>query len=179
MRHEIENKFSSGRKAAAVYVSLLLISIGWLALIVAAPVLKAEDHHLSSFVIYRSFSAVCHQMPERSFCLHGFQLAVCSRCTGIYVGFVAGLLVYPIVRNLREREMPSGRWLLLAALPALIDFGGGYIGLFTNTFFSRAATGGLFGAVAAFYILPGFVSTFRNFSTEIFLWRKLITKSRH
>lgn len=157
MQGEIEDKLASRGKAYAVYVSLLLISFGWLALIVAAPMLKAENHHLSSFVIYRSFSAVCHQMPERSFHLHGFPLGVCSRCTGIYVGFIIGLTLYPFARSLRRTALPERRWLILAALPALIDFGGGVIGLFNNTFFSRAATGGLLGAVAAFYILPGFL----------------------
>lgn len=178
MQGEIEDKLASRQKAVAVYVSLLLLSFGWLALIVAAPVLKAQGHQLSSFVVYRSFSAVCHQLPERSFHFHGLPLGVCSRCTGIYVGFVIGLIIYPFVRGLRQSVLPERRWLILAALPALIDFGAGFIGLFTNTFFSRVATGGLLGAVAAFYILPGCVSTFRDFSTEIFLWRKLTTKSR-
>ena len=108
MQGEIEDKLASRGKAYAVYVSLLLISFGWLALIVAAPMLRAEGNQLSSFVIYRSFSAVCHQMPERSFHLHGFPLGVCSRCTGIYVGFIIGLMLYPFARSLRRRHRGVG-----------------------------------------------------------------------
>ena len=167
----------TSKNAVAVYVALFLLSLAWLGLILCPPQLMASGHTLSGAILHRAFSAVCHQIPERSFHLHDFPLAVCSRCTGIYVGFVFGLMLYPFVRSLREEAMPHSRWLLLAAAPMLIDFGGGVLGLFNNTFFSRTATGALLGSVAAFYLLPAFLSTFRNFSTEIHLWRKLITKS--
>lgn len=160
-----------------VYAILLLVSFAWLGLLMAPPKLMAEGYTLSAMILYRSLSAICHQIPTRSFYLFGFPLGVCSRCTGIYIGFVLGLMLYPFVRNLRDAAMPPRRWLILAGLPMLIDFGGGLFGLFNNTFVSRSATGALAGAVAAFYILPGFISTFRNFSMEILLWRKLITKS--
>ncbi len=164
-------------KAAIVYAASLLVSLGWLAGIFAAPVLMADGHPLSAMIIYRGLSAICHQIPDRSFHLHGFPLAVCSRCTGIYVGFVIGLMVYPFVRSLRESTMPSRNWLIAAGVPMLIDFGGGFLGLFNNTFPSRAATGALAGAAAAFYLLPAFISIFEDFSTEAFLWRKLTTKN--
>lgn len=177
MPREADSKLAAPKTALTVYAGLVLIALGWLALIFGTPLL-ADSHGVLSLVLYRSFSAICHQMPERSFHLHGFPLAVCSRCTGIYAGFLVGLLIAPLVRNLRECEMPHRRWLILAALPVLADFSVDFVGLVNNTFVSRAATGALFGAVAAFYILPGFVATFREFSTETFLWRKLISKSQ-
>lgn len=163
--------------AAAIYAVVLLLSFVWLVVIFAPPQLMAEGHPLSAMILYRGLSAICHQLPERSFQLHGFPLGVCSRCTGIYLGFTFGLMFYPFARSLRETAMPARRWLILAGLPMLIDFGGGFLGLFTNTFASRAATGFLAGAVTAFYILPGLISTFRDCSMEIHLWRKLITKN--
>ena len=32
---------------------------------------------------------ICHQRPERSFFLHGVQMPVCARCTGLYAGAAA------------------------------------------------------------------------------------------
>jgi uncharacterized membrane protein len=154
-----------------IYAALLLISLAWIGLIFAAPLLMAERHLFASAFIYRGFSAVCHQIPERSFHLLGFPLGVCSRCTAIYIGFVAGLLLYPLVRHLKEERFPP-RWILIAAaIPMLIDFGGELIGLFANTFLSRSLTGALFGAVAAFYIQPGLFSALND-------WRASFAKSR-
>lgn len=35
----------------------------------------------------------CHQMPSRSFFIHGYQMPLCARCTGIIVGEVLGLIL--------------------------------------------------------------------------------------
>ncbi len=151
-------KIMGRRNATIVYAALLALSISWMALILAAPWLMAERRFLASAFIYRVFSAVCHQAPERSFYFHGYPMGVCSRCAGVYGGFIAGLLLYPFLRELREGGFPP-RWILIsAAVPALIDFAGGILGLFANTFLSRTLTGAMFGAVAAFYVTPGLVS---------------------
>jgi uncharacterized membrane protein len=155
-------KVAERHNAMIVYAALMTLSILWMALIVAAPWLMAERHFLASAVIYRGFSAVCHQMAERSFYFHGHPMGVCSRCAGIYAGFIVGLALYPFLRDLREAGFPP-RWILIgAAIPTAIDFTVGVLGLFANTFFSRALTGILFGAVAAFYITPGLVSTLND-----------------
>jgi uncharacterized membrane protein len=141
-----------------VYAALMTLSILWMALVLAAPWLMAERHFLASAVIYQGFSAVCHQIPERSFYFHGHPMGVCSRCASIYAGFIIGLSLYPLLRDLREGGFPP-RWILIsAAIPTVIDFTVGVLGLFANTFLSRALTGLLFGAVAAFYVTPGLVS---------------------
>jgi uncharacterized membrane protein len=151
---------SSGKRAAAVYGLLLTVSLVWLGSIFAAPRLMAGGHSTLSIMLYQSFSAVCHQISDRSFYFFGFQLGVCSRCTAIYTGFVIGLILYPFIRNLCNQAFPNRKWIVLSALPMLIDHLGGYAGLLTNTFLSRTATGLLFGIVVAFYILPGLISAF-------------------
>jgi uncharacterized membrane protein len=138
-----------------VYAALLALALLWLALIVAAPYFAHERRPLTALVIYRSFAAVCHQMAGRSFHAFGFPLAVCARCAGIYAGFFAGLCVYPLARGLGDTSFPPRRWLIVAALPALVDFAGGLSGLFVNTHASRSLTGAAVGAAAAFYVLPG------------------------
>jgi uncharacterized membrane protein len=155
-------KMTVKNSAMTVYATLMTISIAWIGLIFAAPWLMAERHFFASTTIYRGFSAVCHQIADRSFHFHGFPLGVCSRCTGVYLGFVIGLALYPFARDVREERFPA-RWILIGSIvPAVIDFAGGWIGLFTNTFLSRALTGMLFGVVAAFYITPGLVSAFND-----------------
>ena len=34
----------------------------------------------------------CHQIPERSFFLHGYQFPLCARCTGVFVGYLFAIL---------------------------------------------------------------------------------------
>ncbi len=155
-------KMAAKHNAMIIYAALITLSVAWIGLIFAAPWLMAERRFFASTIIYQGFSAVCHQIVERSFHFHGFPLGVCSRCTGVYAGFVIGLALYPFLRNLREDKFPA-RWILIAsAIPVVIDFTGGFLGLFTNTFLSRALTGMLFGAVVAFYITPGLVSAFND-----------------
>jgi len=151
-------KITAMRSAMIVYAALVTLSILWMALILAAPWLMAERHFLASAAIYQWLSAVCHQLPERSFYFRGYPMGVCSRCASIYAGSIIGLLLYPFMRDVREEAFPP-RWILIgAAIPTAVDFAGGVLGLFANTFLSRALTGVLFGAVAAFYITPGLVS---------------------
>jgi uncharacterized membrane protein len=145
----------------AVYAALIALTLLWLALIAAAPYLAHGRHPLAAFTLYRSFAAVCHQMPERSFFAFGFPLAVCARCAGIYAGFLAGLCAYPFARRLGETSFPPRRRLIVAALPALIDFAGGLSGFFVNTHASRSLTGAVVGLAAAFYVVPGLMGVRR------------------
>ena len=147
-----------GKKTRVVYVTLLIISLTWLGSIFAAPLLIATGHFTASTIIYQSFSVVCHQMADRSFHILGFPLGVCSRCSAIYTGFVAGLMCYPFVRDISQETLPGRTWLIVSSIPMLIDLIGGFTGLYPSTFFSRSATGLIFGLTTAFYILPGFVS---------------------
>ncbi|MCI0337542.1 MAG: DUF2085 domain-containing protein [Acidobacteria bacterium] len=155
------------KRARAVYISLLLVSLAWLGLIFAAPYLSAERHPVASLLLYQGFSAICHQMPDRSFHFHGFPLGVCSRCTGIYGGFLAGLIFYPLLRTVESEISPTRWWLIASTAPILIDSVGGSAGLFANTFHSRSITGAVCGFVAAFYILPGFVSIISSRAVKV------------
>lgn len=133
------------------------IALALVAMILGAPVAQANGHPAFAAPIYKVFSFVCHQIPERSFHLAGYKFAVCSRCTGLYSGFALAALIYPIVRSLRQTETPSIVWLFLAAAPLAIDFSLGYFSIWQNNHASRFATGALLGSVAVFYILPGLI----------------------
>jgi len=82
---------------------------------------------------------------------------VCARCFGLYAGFAAGVMLYPLVRSLGKRDTPARAWLIIAAVPTTVDFALGFFGIWENTHFSRSLTGALLGIVAAFYVVPGLV----------------------
>jgi len=124
-------------------------------LIVIAPLAAANGHGGIAAGIYRAFGTICHQRPERSFFLDGHKLAVCSRCTGLYVGFLFTLLVYPLIRSLRTISTPDRKGLFLAALPLAVDFSLTFFGIWENTHTSRLLTGLLLGIVSVFYVMPG------------------------
>jgi uncharacterized membrane protein len=147
----------AGRRAALVWASAAAGALLILAVAFAAPALAAGGHAFSARAAYAFFGAVCHQMPERSFYLLGYPLAVCARCAGLYAGFAAGLLLYPLARPLRARHAPARGWLFAAAVPTALDFSLGLLGVWENTHLSRSLTGALLGAVAALYVVPGLV----------------------
>jgi uncharacterized membrane protein len=124
-------------------------------LVVVAPLAAAGGHGELAQVIYRAFAVLCHQRPDRSYFIDGHKLAVCSRCTGLYAGFVFTLLLYPLIRSLRTTTTPPPRWLLFAAVPLGIDFSLTFFGIWENTHTSRLLTGALLGSVAVFYVVPG------------------------
>ena len=127
------------------------------ALIFTAPLAAAGGHPVWAQVIYRGFGVFCHQRPDRSYFIEGHKLAVCSRCTGLYAGFALTLLLYPLIRSLRNNIAPPRIYLILAAIPLAIDFSLTFLGIWNNTHTSRLLTGALLGSVAVFYVMPGIV----------------------
>lgn len=124
-------------------------------LILVAPLAAAGGYNGVAFAIYRAFGTLCHQLPERSYFIDGHKFAVCARCTGIYAGFAFTLLLYPLVRSLRNTATPPRSLLILAAVPLAIDFSLTFFGFWENTHTSRLLTGALLGSVAVFYVMPG------------------------
>ena len=136
-------------------------------LIIVAPVAAAGGHGDLAQGIYGAFGALCHQLPERSYFIADHKFAVCSRCTGLYAGFVFTLLLYPLIRSLKTTTTPPRSWLALAAIPLVIDFSVTFFGFWQNTHTSRLLTGALLGGAAVFYVMPGIVElSLRHSRTE-------------
>jgi len=148
---------ASASYATVTWAVTATIALALVATIVGAPLAQANGHPAFASAVYKAFSFVCHQIPERSFHVAGHQFAVCSRCVGLYSGFAVAVLVYPLARSLTSTDAPRRRWLILAAVPLLIDFSLTYFGLWSNTHLTRFSTGALLGAVAVFYVVPGLV----------------------
>lgn len=145
------------RTAVMVWCVLAALVLVWIGAILAAPLALARGHVALAQLLYLVFDPLCHQIPERSFHLEGHAFAVCARCTGIYTGFAASVLFYPVARRLQRTDTPARMWLLLAGAPTLIDWTLGFTGIWENTHWSRFGTGALLGAVCAFYVVPGLI----------------------
>jgi len=145
------------RRARAGWAAAAGLTAGLLALIVGAPLLKADGFQTAAGAVYGAFALLCHQMDERSFHLAGFKLAVCARCFGLYVGALLGALLYPLARPLVRRDLPARGWLLAAAVPTTVDFALGFFRVWENTHASRFLTASLLGFAVAFYLVPGAV----------------------
>ena len=86
--------------------ALLAGSTLWCLSIIAAPAFDLSW-------VYRFFSAICHQDPERSWQILNHSLPVCIRCTSIYFAFTVSLWA-----GIRANV----RWLRLAVLFMVFEF---------------------------------------------------------
>ena len=99
------------------------------------------------------FSPLCHQIPERSFHLHGASLAVCHRCLGIYLGMAGAIGVFPLFAGVARRLVHWDRLILAGALGmAGVDWAAGMLDIWHSPPLGQAATGAVFGAVAGVLI---------------------------
>lgn len=103
------------------------------------------------YALMQGFDLACHQSPDRSFQIGGIPFALCHRCTGVVVGLVIGSFAVGLFRTSDGQfGLHLRHILLLSILPMLVDWGLDAFGLWTNTPFSRVATGLAFGIVAGY-----------------------------
>ena len=121
-------------------------------MLMAAPYLAHRNLQFESSVLYSLFSLFCHQMPDRSFSLWGYKLAVCHRCAGIYLGLFIGAL---LLIDLNQNEKSRRDWALVACIPISADFFAGRLGFWHGLTIIRFATGLLFGMIASSLLVHG------------------------
>ena len=92
----------TAQRVSIIWGCVAVITCLLVALIVTAPIAQAAGHTALALSVYKTFSYLCHQIPERSFHLAGHKFAVCSRCTGLYSGFALATLIYPLTRSLKR-----------------------------------------------------------------------------
>jgi uncharacterized membrane protein len=135
----------SAPRITVVSISLLLIVLAIL------PPFVGESIRVW---LMTGFSAVCHQLSDRSPSLAGIQLAACHRCFGIYFGLFAGSLIIPVT-VLRKRILTDHVWpiVVLSAAPAALDWIAGLAGIWSSGPWTRALTGAIFGFIGGAFIL--------------------------
>ena len=56
------------------------------------------------------FKIMCHGIPHRCLTIFDTPMPICARCTGIYAGFLSGLLLFPMFRQASERVLACRRY---------------------------------------------------------------------
>lgn len=92
----------------------LYAALPWL-----SPLLRLVGWDAAGQALFRLYTPLCHQRPDFSYTLGGYQVAYCQRDTAIYTAiFLAGLLF----GLLRRRLKPWPWWALgLSMLPLALD----------------------------------------------------------
>ena len=151
------------KRKRIVYAAVLSLALLWCILFMSVPFLTEGNPSARKLaaVISLFFSPVCHQTAERSFHLAGHPLAVCIRCASIYVGFLLGVVLYPLIRNWNDITLPPKKVLLIGLLPSALEIGIFRLLLNVPDPFFRAFSGLILGAVVSLYAIPGLFSAFQ------------------
>jgi uncharacterized membrane protein len=97
----------------------------------------------------------------------GYKLPVCARDVGLYAALLLGGALYPVVRQIKDRNIYPAIYLVLALVPLGLDGGVqllsdlGWIPLvYESTNIIRLLTGGIAGIVSSFYAIPVLINMF-------------------
>jgi uncharacterized membrane protein len=100
------------------------------------------------------FRLMCHGRAERCLELFGVPMPICARCTGIYIGVLAGLAAFFAVKQAMAVSEKACRSIAMVALvPLAIDGLSQLTGLRESTNGLRMATGLIAGLAFGLWIL--------------------------
>ncbi|HAJ96014.1 MAG TPA: hypothetical protein DCP02_07255 [Actinobacteria bacterium] len=103
--------------------------------------------------------SVCHQLDSRSLAFGDIMTPVCSRCGGIYIGFMAAAAILFIMFRKKQNDLPPLYVLIISAvffLSTIIDGLASYSGLYMTNNIIRFSTGFLCGASIMTVLYPVF-----------------------
>jgi uncharacterized membrane protein len=136
--------------------ALALTALAWLALLIVTPLAPSSIATL----LYAAGAVICHQLPERSFHLAGFQLPVCARCLGIYAGAAAAASIHVlgvfVAHSSRWRLLSPAaarRVFLVSALPTVVTVALEWAGAWSGTNVVRAFAGVALGVGGALVVM--------------------------
>lgn len=109
-------------------------------------------------MIYRTFGSVCHQIPDRSFKINDVQMAVNTRCFGIFTGLLAGWILIPFLAKITKEKKWPEILLGVALVLQISDYTGNMLDIWENTNESRFALGFLLGSAASVFLSDTFLT---------------------
>lgn len=118
-----------------------------------------ESLNSKSVIRWKKFMAFgsrlgCHQMPERSFFIKGYQFFVCARCTGVISGEIIAIATFFFIK-------PSLILSLLLLIPMAVDWGLQYLKILESTNIRRFISGLISSIGLTFLYIKFFVFIFK------------------
>ena len=147
-------QLSAKSEISSITNLILLMGSSLLAILALGPGWYANDVLATFHWHYSFFSWVCHQDPNRSFDFMDAQMAVCSRCIGIYGAFALGFWLKGLTAKFDIwllRDLALRLFLLFLGLTG-IDVLFNALDIWTNTHYSRLLLGACFGLMASLLI---------------------------
>jgi uncharacterized membrane protein len=146
------------RRARLAVLGVALAAAAFWAGTFLAPVLDGAGSRWGG-VARAVYAPVCHQSPERSLSPAGAPQAVCARCSGLYLGGIAGLVAGALLLAGTDRQ-PRPLWLAVAVAPTALDALLPWLGLPQLSNLPRLVLAAATGAVAALYLTVGLADLF-------------------
>jgi hypothetical protein len=164
----------SGVLTTVLRPAFIAASVAWALLLPLVPFVASRPHATPIgtalvIAVYAVGSAICHQLPDRSYHLWTAQMPVCARCAGIYVGAALAAVVGAATPTRRPEHggtallVGAGHRfsgadharaiLFIAALPTLATLVYEWPTGHMPAHWIRAATGVPLGATAAWMVL--------------------------
>lgn len=100
----------------------------------------------------------CHQIPERSFFLFGYQFPICARCTGVLLGYVFSIFLFRCVNFI---------FCIVLSSLMLLDWSVQYLNIKKSTNIRRFVTGICGGTGCMSFVIKLIVLGFRFVSKKI------------
>ena len=135
---------------------LVVLLFLWCAAIAVTPMLSSGGGFPSQVAgaSYAFFSHVCHQFDSCSFHVDGYKFPVCIRCMSIYASFFVGVLCFPAMKRVWQRELPAAKLLAVAVIPMVADVSFSLCGIHESNDWTRLVTGAVFGLISSFVLAP-------------------------
>ena len=152
-------------KHKTLYLGLLFaISLMWLFSLGGG--LWGSDYTIGHWTA-KLFGNICHQIPDRSFSFNGAQMAVNSRCFGVFTGLWIGWMLIP---GFNRISVDNRKWtlhlLFFAVILQIIDYTGNLIDLWVNTNGSRVLFGFILGIAVSFSLSDFFLTVTNTENNE-------------
>ena len=139
-------------------IALFLLAVVLSAM--AAPILQKVYGHPAGEQIYSLFWHICHQYPTRSLWILDHPFALCSRCTGGYMGIFLTAFIFSYnsyLKNEKLRKIVKQRFFfgVLLLLIGVLDGLCQALGFYDSGNLARFFSGSIGGAGVFFLFYPG------------------------